>query len=43
LGLFQASAEPHPALVRLRALDIDRLSPLEALNLLAELRREADR
>jgi DNA mismatch repair protein MutS len=42
LGLFQASAEPHPALVRLRALDIDRLSPLEALNLLAELRREAD-
>jgi hypothetical protein len=28
--------------VRLRALDLDRLSPLEALNLLAELRREAD-
>jgi DNA mismatch repair protein MutS len=42
LGLFQAQTEPHPAVARLRALDIDRLSPLEALNLLAELRREAD-
>jgi DNA mismatch repair protein MutS len=41
LGLFQPAAEPHPVVQRLRDLDLDRLSPLEALNLLAELRREA--
>jgi hypothetical protein len=27
---------------RLRALDIDRLSPIEALNLLAELKRSSE-
>ncbi|HUE77004.1 MAG TPA: DNA mismatch repair protein MutS [Longimicrobiales bacterium] len=32
----------HPVVDRLRELDVDRLTPLEALNLLAELRREAD-
>ncbi len=42
LGLFQAPAEPHPVVERLRSADLDRLSPLEALNLLAELRREVD-
>jgi DNA mismatch repair protein MutS len=42
LGLFQADRE-HPALSRLRSVDVDRLTPLEALTLLAELRREADR
>ncbi|HUF46162.1 MAG TPA: DNA mismatch repair protein MutS [Vicinamibacterales bacterium] len=42
LGLFQASTEPHAVVARLRALDVDRLSPLEALNLLADLKREAD-
>ncbi|HSG00373.1 MAG TPA: DNA mismatch repair protein MutS [Vicinamibacterales bacterium] len=42
LGLFQAPAQPHPVVERLRSTDVDRLSPLEALNLLAELRREAD-
>ena len=41
LGLFHA-AEAHPALDRLRALDVDRLSPLDALNLLAELKKSAD-
>ncbi|HXT72141.1 MAG TPA: DNA mismatch repair protein MutS [Vicinamibacterales bacterium] len=41
LGLFQADTE-HPVLARLRALDLDRLTPLEALTLLADLRREAD-
>ena len=41
LGLFQAN-DTHPALDRLRALDVDRLSPLDALNVLAELRRTAD-
>ncbi|MGD8276646.1 MAG: DNA mismatch repair protein MutS [Gemmatimonadota bacterium] len=37
LSLF--AAEAHPLLERLRALDVDRLTPLEALNALAELRR----
>ncbi len=41
MGLFQ-TAESNPVLDRLRALDVDRLSPIEALNLLAELKREAD-
>jgi DNA mismatch repair protein MutS len=41
LGLF-APAPPHPALERLRALDVERTTPLEALQLLAELRRLAD-
>jgi hypothetical protein len=41
MGLFQ-SADPSPVVERLRALDVDRLSPIDALNLLAELKREAD-
>jgi len=41
LGLFH-SVEAHPALDRLRAVDVDRLSPLDALNLIAELKRSAD-
>jgi DNA mismatch repair protein MutS len=40
LALFQAPGD-HPILERLRQLDVDRLTPLEALTLLAELRREA--
>jgi len=43
LGLFQAATEPHPIVERVRHLDLERLTPLEALNLLAELKREADR
>ena len=35
-----AAAERHPVARRLRALDVDRLTPLDALNLLAELKRE---
>ncbi|HUL73902.1 MAG TPA: DNA mismatch repair protein MutS [Vicinamibacterales bacterium] len=42
LGLFQAPADPDPIVLRLRGLDINRLTPLEALALLAELKREAD-
>jgi DNA mismatch repair protein MutS len=42
LALFQAAADPHPVLERLRQLDVDGLTPLEALNLLAALKREAD-
>ena len=41
LGLFQSAAETDPVVERLRSLDIDRLTPLEALTLLAELKREA--
>ena len=41
MGLFQ-TAESNPVVERLRALDVDRLSPIEALNLLAELKREAE-
>ena len=40
-GLFQ-SASDHPVVERLRALDPDRVTPLEALGLLAELKKQAD-
>jgi DNA mismatch repair protein MutS len=40
LGLFQAPAD-SPVLDRLRRLDVDRLTPLEALSILADLKREA--
>ena len=43
LGLFQASTEPDPIVLRLRAVDVNRLTPLQALALLDELKREADR
>jgi DNA mismatch repair protein MutS len=42
LGLFAPAVVEIPAVVeRLRALDLDRLTPLDALNLLADLKREA--
>jgi DNA mismatch repair protein MutS len=42
LGLFQApQVEEHPLLARLRAVDVNHLTPMQALSLLAELRREA--
>jgi hypothetical protein len=37
--LFQPPAE-HPLLDRLRGVDVDRLTPLDALTLLAQLKRE---
>jgi DNA mismatch repair protein MutS len=40
LALFQAPVE-SPVLDRLRKIDLDRLTPLDALTLLAELKREA--
>jgi len=40
LGLFVPAA-PDPTLQELRALDVDQLTPLEALNRLAELQRRA--
>jgi DNA mismatch repair protein MutS len=42
LGLFQPPAPSQAVLDRLRQLDVDRLTPLEALTLLADLKREAD-
>mgnify|MGYP000588184018 CR=1 FL=1 len=42
LGLFHAPAETHAVIERLRRLNVDGLTPLEALNLLAELAREAE-
>jgi DNA mismatch repair protein MutS len=45
LGLFEApvaaAAEPHAALETLRAVDVDRLTPLEALQLVASLKKMA--
>jgi DNA mismatch repair protein MutS len=43
LGLFQVAAAPvdDPMVLRLRAVDVDNLTPLQALALLAELKREA--
>jgi DNA mismatch repair protein MutS len=38
LALF--AAEEHPVIKRLKGLDLDKLTPLEALELLAELKRE---
>jgi hypothetical protein len=42
LGLFQFTAPATDHLAeRLRAIDTDRLTPLEALTLLAELKKDA--
>jgi DNA mismatch repair protein MutS len=41
LGLFEVAQEDRFS-ARLKAVDIDRLTPLEALTLLAELKREAE-
>ena len=42
LGLFQAPvASEDPLHLRLKSLDLDNLTPLQALSLLAELKREA--
>jgi DNA mismatch repair protein MutS len=40
LGLF-GEALPHPAVERLRVMKVDELTPLQALNLLAELAKSA--
>jgi DNA mismatch repair protein MutS len=40
LGLFEVGL-PHPAVERLRVLKVDELTPLQALNLLAELAKSA--
>ena len=43
LGLFAPAAPPNPALEELRSLKLDELTPLEALNRLAELQRKVAR
>lgn len=40
LALF--AAEEHPVIKRLKGLDLEKLTPLEALELLAQLKREID-
>jgi len=43
LGLFQAPAiEDDPIRVRLRAVDVNHLTPMQALSLIAELRSQAE-
>ena len=42
LSLFQPASAPHPVVERLKATDVDRLTPIEALNLLASLKRDAE-
>ena len=42
LGLFQAPEPPeNPVIARLRAVEVDHLTPIQALTLLAELKEEA--
>jgi DNA mismatch repair protein MutS len=40
LPLFHSPADGHPVVERLRALDVERLTPIEALNVLAELKKD---
>jgi DNA mismatch repair protein MutS len=42
LTLFAADAAPHPVIEEIRGLDLDAMTPLEALNRLAELQRRAE-
>ncbi len=43
LGLFlPGEARPHPVVEELKGMDLERMTPLEALNLLADLKRRAD-
>ena len=43
LGLFQARTDPDPIREKLAAVDVEQLTPLQALMLLAELAKEARR
>jgi DNA mismatch repair protein MutS len=40
LGLFQAPPAPDIVRAKLEAVDVDRMTPVEALTFLAELKRE---
>ncbi|HEX8834221.1 MAG TPA: hypothetical protein VF719_08470, partial [Abditibacteriaceae bacterium] len=39
--LFDAAPEPHPVVELLKSLDIDNLTPMEAMLKLQELRKQA--
>ncbi|HEU5154639.1 MAG TPA: hypothetical protein VFU03_07915, partial [Gemmatimonadales bacterium] len=41
LALFAEPAREHPVMEELRGIDLDRLTPLEALNRLADLKRRS--
>jgi hypothetical protein len=41
MGLFQAPTADDPILRRLRSVDINTMTPMQALTLLAELKKEA--
>jgi DNA mismatch repair protein MutS len=41
LGFFIEGNRPHPVMEELKTLDVDRMTPIEALNLLAELKRRS--
>ena len=43
LGLFVAPPEPHPLVEELSRLDLNALTPLDALNRLAEWKRDLER
>jgi DNA mismatch repair protein MutS len=42
LGFFVEPLQDHPVMTELKALDVDRMTPIEALNLLADLKRRSD-
>jgi DNA mismatch repair protein MutS len=42
LALFGGVSLPHPVMDELRSMDLDRLTPLEALNRLADLKRRSE-
>jgi DNA mismatch repair protein MutS len=42
LGFFVEAPADHPVMTELKGLDLNRLTPLEALNLLADLKRRSD-
>jgi DNA mismatch repair protein MutS len=42
LGLFASEPPAHPVVDKLKQLDIERMSPLEALNVLASLKAESE-
>ena len=43
LGLFlPGEARPHPVVEELKGMDLERMTPLEALVMLADLKRRAD-
>jgi DNA mismatch repair ATPase MutS len=41
LALFGDATRPHPVVTELKELDLDRMTPIEALNTLAALKRKS--